>query len=138
MLCLRLHMCPRGCDACKMLSPNFILLRLSQVHEHFEAIGTVDCAHLRVVTQGQMCTLTACDANKEIMPMCFAIFPTETASNWETFTRHIFTLLPSFALIVSDGSKGLEAVDHIFVEFGMLFSLTTPPLLSPFAFCVLL
>jgi hypothetical protein len=121
-----------------MLSPNFILLRLSQVHEHFEAIGTVDCAHLRVMTQGQMCALTAHDANKETMPTCFAIFPTETASDWETFARHTFTLFPSFALIVSDGSRGLEAVNHIFVEFGMFFSPTTPPLLFPFAFYVVL
>jgi hypothetical protein len=118
-------MCPRGYNrwynASTQFSPIFILLCWSQVHDHFEAIGTVDCAHLRVVTQGQMCTLTACDANKEIMPTCFAIFPSETATNWETFTRHMFTLFPSFALIVSDGSKGLESVEYIFVEFGVLF-----------------
>ena len=90
-----------------------------QVHKYFEEIGTIDCAHLRVVTQGQMCTLTAYDANKHIMPMCFAVFPSETAENWEMFTTHMFTLFPGFRCIVSDGSKGLEAVHHVFLHHGV-------------------
>ena len=130
----KLYYVPPGVQHLNFTRPYFILLVWFQVHDHFENIGTVDCAHLRVVRQGQMCTLTAYDANKEIMPMCFAIFPTETATNWETFTRHIFTLFPSFSLIVSDGSKGLESVSHIFTEFGM----HSFPLLLPFACVVLL
>ena len=97
---------------------HYTFIGLYQVHADFETIGTVDCAHLRVVTQGQMCTLTAYDANKEIMPMCFAIFPTETASNWERFMTHIFTLFPAFSLIISDGSKGLEALNNLFTSNG--------------------
>jgi len=88
------------------------------VQQHFEEIGTIDCAHLRVVTQGQMCTLTSYDANKEIMPMCFAIFPTETGVNWEKFLKHIFLLYWHFRLIISDGSKGLESVAHLFQAYG--------------------
>lgn len=98
--------------------PHLTFIGLSQVHGDFETIGTIDCAHLRVVTQGQMCTLTAYDANKEIMPMCYAVFPTETARNWERFTTHIFTLFPAFSLIISDGSKGLETLNYLFTRNG--------------------
>jgi hypothetical protein len=108
-----------------------------QVQQHFEEIGTIDCAHLRVVTQGQMCTLTSCDANKEIMPMCFATFPTETGINWEKFLKHIFLLHRHFRLIVSDGSKGLESVAHLFRAYGItsisvsLCPPHKPPLITP-------
>ena len=51
--------------------------------------------------------------------MCFAIFPTETGENWEKFLKHIFVLYGHFRLIVSDGSKGLESVDHLFRAYGI-------------------
>ena len=65
-----------------------------------------------------MCTLTAYDANRNVTPFCFAIFPSETAENWEFFLRLIFEIFPHFRLLLSDGSKGLQSVEFLFQQYG--------------------
>jgi hypothetical protein len=49
-----------------------------------------------------------------IMPMCFALFRTESADNWAMFMAHVFQDFPHFKTIMSDGAKGLEGVDGMF------------------------
>ena len=61
---------------------------------NFEAVASVDCAHLRTVTQGQLCTLSAYDANKNLAPLAFSVFKSETAANWERFINMAVEVFP--------------------------------------------
>ena len=85
-----------------------------------QKIASVDCAHLRVATGGQLCCLVAYDADKHIMPLCFALFKSETAANWRAFMEKVFHLFPHFRAIVSDGSKGLECLAALFASHDVL------------------
>ena len=86
--------------------------------KYFERVASVDCAHLRSVTKGQMCSLIGYDANKHIMPFCFAIFKSEDAKNWCMFMSWVFLLFPHVKCIISDGSKGLECLHDQFEAVG--------------------
>ena len=74
----------------------------------------MDCAHLTSTTGGQLCALVAYDSNMHIMPMCFALFRTETADNWQRFMSNVFRHFPHFATIISDGAKGLASLSDMF------------------------
>ena len=86
--------------------------------KYFERVASVDCAHLRSVTKGQMCSLIGYDANRHIMPFCFAIFKSEDAKNWGMFMSWVFILFPHVKCIISDGSKGLESLGAQFTFVG--------------------
>ena len=87
--------------------------------QHFEPVGSVDCSHLKTMTKGQLCALTAYDASKHIATMCFALFRTETSANWEMFMERVFKYFPRFKTIISDGAKGLESLARLFVAHGV-------------------
>ena len=87
--------------------------------QHFEPVGSVDCSHLKTMTKGQLCALTAYDASKHIATMCFALFRTETSANWEMFMERVFKYFPRFKTIISDGAKGLESLARLFAAHGV-------------------
>ena len=72
----------------------------------FTKVATVDAAHLTSPTGGQLCALTAYDANLHIMPLCFGVFRTESEDNWGRFMARVFRDYPHFKCLISDGSKG--------------------------------
>ena len=87
-------------------------------HVHFEPVASVDCCHLRTLTGGQLCGLIAYDADRHVSPMCFALFRTETAANWQMFMEYVFKYFPCFLTIISDGAKGLETLGDLFARHG--------------------
>ena len=81
--------------------------------ELLRPICSIDAAHCKLPSSGQLVSLCSWDADNNLLLLAFGHVQVESADNWSWFLFHCVSAMPTLAsrhfVVISDGDKGIAA-----------------------------